>query len=68
MGRALSLDSVCICQAVPQQSDNYLSATAKIVKVENLSLDIPRLQENAEQQQDHLEMHQLQEKQCKAIS
>ena len=35
MGRALSLDSVCICQAVPQQSDNYLSATAKIVKVEN---------------------------------
>ena len=29
MGRALSLDSVCICQAVPQQSDKLLECHTK---------------------------------------
>ena len=29
MGRALSLDSVCICQAVPQQSDKLLECHSK---------------------------------------
>ncbi len=32
------------------------------------SLGMTLLQENAEQQQDRLEMHQLEEKQCKAIT
>ena len=69
MGRALSLDSVCICQSVPQQSDKLLECHSKDCRSGKFfSLDIPRLQENAEQQQDHPEMHQLQEKQCKAIS
>ena len=47
IAKALSLDGICICQAVPQQSDKLLASQRKLSEWKNISLNLSRLQEKA---------------------